>query len=199
MSEIKAVIFDVGGVILDWEGPRKNFLNKQGISLEEWEKGFTDSLVTRSNLGEISLDEYVREGLRGAGIEDKFEEWRKVIPGKFLPIKKTIDLSKELKKNFKIGLLTNNHKNLLEEWQEIYGQLDWFDVIVCSAEVKLVKPEREIYLLTANKLGVKSEECLFVDDVDEYIKGARDVGMETVWFRDADLGIKEIKEKLGVV
>ena len=61
-----------------------------------------------------------------------------------------------------------------------------FDALVISAEVGLHKPQPEIYLLAAERLGVDPKQCIFVDDLRENCAGAEEVGMTAVLHRDPD-------------
>jgi len=87
------------------------------------------------------------------------------------------------------GLITNS-------WgMGIYDRapLDLFDATVISGDVGLHKPQPEIYLLGAERIGVPAERCVFVDDLRENVAGAEAVGMAAILHRDpaatiADLG-----------
>jgi epoxide hydrolase-like predicted phosphatase len=73
-----------------------------------------------------------------------------------------------------------------------------FDAVVISAEVGLHKPQPEIYLLAAERLGVAPDDCVFVDDLRENCAGAEAVGMTTVLHREAEQTIALVEELLGV-
>lgn len=73
-----------------------------------------------------------------------------------------------------------------------------FDEVVISAEVGLHKPQPEVYLLTAERLGVRPEDCVFVDDLRENCAGAEAVGMTAVLHRDSAETITRVEELLGV-
>jgi epoxide hydrolase-like predicted phosphatase len=73
-----------------------------------------------------------------------------------------------------------------------------FDEVVISAEVGLHKPQPEIYLLAAERLGVRPEDCVFVDDLRENCAGAEAVGMTAVLHRDSAETISRVEELLGV-
>jgi putative hydrolase of the HAD superfamily len=73
-----------------------------------------------------------------------------------------------------------------------------FDSVVISAEVGLHKPQPEIYLLAARRLGVAPEQCVFVDDLRENCAGAEAIGMTAVLHRDVAETIARLEELLGV-
>jgi putative hydrolase of the HAD superfamily len=73
-----------------------------------------------------------------------------------------------------------------------------FDAVVISAEVGLHKPEPEIYLLAAERLGVDASDCVFVDDLRENCAGAEAVGMTAILHRDVGQTLARIEELLGI-
>ena len=73
-----------------------------------------------------------------------------------------------------------------------------FDAVVISGDVGLHKPEPEIFLMGAERLGVPPEECVFVDDLRENCAGAEAVGMTAILHRGADSTLPRLEELLGV-
>jgi epoxide hydrolase-like predicted phosphatase len=73
-----------------------------------------------------------------------------------------------------------------------------FDAVVISAEVGLHKPQPEIYLLAAERVGARPENCVFVDDLRENCKGAEAVGMTAILHRDPLATIERLEELFGV-
>jgi epoxide hydrolase-like predicted phosphatase len=73
-----------------------------------------------------------------------------------------------------------------------------FDGVVISGDVGLHKPQPEIFLLGAERVGVPPEECVFVDDLRENCDGAEAVGMTAVLHRGADTTVPELERLLGV-
>jgi putative hydrolase of the HAD superfamily len=69
--------------------------------------------------------------------------------------------------------------------------------VVDSAFVGCRKPDREIYEIVLERLGVPAAACLFVDDVEVNCEAARELGMTAVHFRENDQAIEEIKATLG--
>jgi epoxide hydrolase-like predicted phosphatase len=72
-----------------------------------------------------------------------------------------------------------------------------FDAVVISAEVGMHKPQPEIYLLAADRLGLAPARCVFVDDLRENCAGAEAVGMTAILHRDAAETIARMEELLG--
>ena len=63
---------------------------------------------------------------------------------------------------------------------------NYFDEVVLSHEVKMSKDSEEIYLLAAKKLGVKTNECIFIDDYGVFLRIAKSVGMKGILFKDSE-------------
>jgi putative hydrolase of the HAD superfamily len=73
-----------------------------------------------------------------------------------------------------------------------------FDATVISGDVGLHKPQREIYELGAERIGVDPAACLFVDDLRENVAGAEAVGMTAILHRDPESTIRELERLLGI-
>ena len=95
----------------------------------------------------------------------------------------------------KTGLVSNSWSTAHYD-RELLGEL--FDDVVISAEVRLHKPQPEIYRLAAERLQVSPTECLFIDDLRENCDGAEAVGMTAIRFRDPRQTIAELAELTGL-
>jgi putative hydrolase of the HAD superfamily len=73
-----------------------------------------------------------------------------------------------------------------------------FEEVVISGEVGMRKPDPDAYLHTAERLGVRPEECVFVDDHDDNVEAARRIGMRTVHHRETPDTVEELERALGV-
>lgn len=96
-------------------------------------------------------------------------------------------------KGLRTALLSNS-------WGNTYPRETWdgmFDTIVISGEVGLRKPEPEIYQLTAERLGLELAECVFVDDMQPNVDGARKLGMTAILHTSYDETRRELEALLG--
>jgi putative hydrolase of the HAD superfamily len=102
-------------------------------------------------------------------------------------------------RGYRMALLTNNIREWEPLWRRMLPVEEIFEVIVDSAFVGVRKPEPGIYELTLERIGggIGPPECLFVDDVEQNIAAARELGMATVHFRTNDQAIPEIEAALG--
>jgi putative hydrolase of the HAD superfamily len=93
------------------------------------------------------------------------------------------------------GLLSNSWGTSIYE-PRILDKL--FDAVVISGEAGLHKPQPEIFLLAAERLGVAPQDCVFVDDLRENVRGAETVGMMAVLHREPERTVARLEELLGI-
>jgi len=204
-NKIKAIIFDFGNIFVSYDPWEKyKYLESiTGIKKEELRKivgKIADPLVK----GIIGVEEFwkrlsekISKDLPGKG----YDWW--LIGAKFRIHWDIVRLARKLKeKGYKVALLTNTiepHYNL--HVKEGHYTLVDFDTIVASNKVKMKKPEKAIYIYTLEKLGVKPQEAVFIDDLEENIRAAREVGIHVIQFDatkdDVRVLVDELK-KLGI-
>lgn len=194
MKNIKAVLFDMDGVIFDTER----------IYLEEWIEIFNkygykmtkEIYLPCMGTGRVHIKKRFRE-LFGEDlpIEQMYIEkdamlFDAVNNGK-IPIKMgAIEILDYLRNNnFKIALATSATKERLLMQLNSAKIMDKFDVLVCRDDVKNLKPDPEIFLTAASKLNVKPEECIVIEDSEAGIKAAYNgnmTGLHVVDLKNAD-------------
>jgi putative hydrolase of the HAD superfamily len=108
------------------------------------------------------------------------------------PDEAMLDAVRELRKDGVKTALVSNSWGGADYPRHIFGDL--FDAVIVSGEVGLRKPDREIYLLAAEQLGVDPERCVFVDDFRVNVEGASAVGMRGILHSDTTATIEELKE-----
>ena len=114
------------------------------------------------------------------------------------PNQEMIDCMRALRdRGLRMAILTNNVREWEPLWRAMLPVDEIFHHVVDSAFVGLRKPDRAIYELTLERIGLSAEQCLFIDDIDVNCDAARDLGMTAVWFRDNRQAIPEIEATLG--
>jgi putative hydrolase of the HAD superfamily len=98
----------------------------------------------------------------------------------------------------RVALLTNNVVEWGPRWRATLPADELFDVIVDSSEEKVRKPDPEIYHRLLVRLDAAPETCVLLDDTDENLVAARELGMRTVLFDSTDQAIKDIRAVLGL-
>lgn len=96
-----------------------------------------------------------------------------------------LDYALELRKTYKTAMLSNISAGSLERWFEPGVLQKYFDVSVASGDIGYAKPEAQAYIVTADRLGVRADECVFIDDRQEYVDGATAIGMRALLFLSA--------------
>ena len=94
---------------------------------------------------------------------------------------------------FKVGVLSNMGDGTRDHLLRQHAFLQNFDHLTWSCELKIAKPDPEIYHYTLNKLGVAPEEALFIDDIQRNIDAAKKLGINAILFTDADRLANDLK------
>ena len=104
-----------------------------------------------------------------------------------------LDLADELRKNYKVGLLTNVSE---DAYKFVVPIADHFDAVVASYMVQLAKPDVAIFELMASKLGVDVAECIMIDDNEANCSGACAAGMNAIHYTSLAITKRQLKELL---
>jgi len=113
-------------------------------------------------------------------------------------IERTMNLLAELKGEYHLAMLTNSPSRYALDQRFEPGELDeLFELVVISGEVGWDKPAPEIYDTTVEKLALKADECLFIDDVPSFVEAAAKAGMRSMTFTNTDETINAIKTLLA--
>ncbi|GLC29978.1 HAD family hydrolase [Clostridium omnivorum] len=184
LKNIKAAIFDMDGTLVDsmwvWSKIDIEFLKKRGIALP------SDLKDNIEHLSFTDTAKYFKDRFKlQESIEDIMKEWNDMAfeeYSKNIKLKADADrfLSSLKTAGIKIALATSNSQMLLEASLKNNGVLQYFDVITTTDEVARGKNFPDIYLLTAKRLGVTSEECIVFEDILPAVKGAKAAGMKVV-------------------
>ena len=183
-------VFDLGNVLLDWD-PR--FLYRKLIPDAAAMEDFLGRVCTRDwhltlDAGK-PFDQAIAERCAAfpaqrALIEAYRDRWNETIAGS---IPGTVALLEQLHASgSRLYAISNFSAEAFEMTRPLYPFLDWFDGLVISGREGLVKPDAAIYRLLLERYGLRAEECLFIDDVERNIQGARAVGMQAVLFTNPE-------------
>ena len=99
-----------------------------------------------------------------------------------------------LRPRYKTALVSNAWSDSRESFVR-HGICDVMDVVIISAEVGVMKPDPRIFEIAAERLQVQARECIFVDDKEDNLQGARRAGMTPIQFRNADQCIASLLAK----
>ena len=200
MSQIEAVIFDLGNVLLpfDWGIARKRMCERASCSRRELEDYIvTTPFLTQLELGQITAAQFfeiVSRDLRFPGSREEFDEiWSDI----FKPDEEMIQLSQSLKGHYRRFVLSNTIPQHIDFVFNRYPVLRDFDGHVFSYKVGLMKPDRLIYESTLVKFGIVADRAVFIDDLPANVEAAREVGLSAICHKDFKKARRELT-KLGV-
>lgn len=95
-----------------------------------------------------------------------------------------IQLILELRKKYKVALLTNFTSDLERFLKDMFNIYHIFDIIVNSYDIKAKKPDPKAFLYTLEKLGLEPRQTIFIDDKEENVEGAQKLGIKGIVYRD---------------
>jgi len=196
MHSIKALLFDLGGVVIDIDFDRvfASWAGYANQSLKTIKSRFAiDSYYERHERGEIEAAEYFDSLRKSLGInitDNEFEEgWNSIYVGEIPGIAKLLS---DVKEKCPIHSFTNSNKLHQRVWSKRFESiLDLFQNVFVSSEMGKRKPEPEAFRFISDEIAVKPENILFFDDSIGHVEGARVVGMKAVHVMSPLSDIKE--------
>ena len=198
---IKHIIFDLGGVLIDW--------NPEYVYLKVF-KG--DRIKMKLFFDEICTMDWNENQDAGYSLKKATEDRVKLFPqheklirmyygrwGEMLgdSIQGTVDILKKIIENpkYRVFALTNWSAETFHIALKKFPFLHWFEGIVVSGTEKTRKPFEDIYKITLDRFQIKAENSLFIDDNSRNIKGAQNINIQTIHFRNPDQLKKNLQEK----
>lgn len=186
-----AVVFDLGGVLIDWnprylyrqlfgpdEAAMEHFLAE--VATSEW-----NAEQDRGRSWAEAVEVLVREHPADAALIEAYRlRWKEMLGG---PIEPTVALLAELRERGQVRLLalTNWSAETFPIARPDYPFLEWFEAIVVSGEVGLMKPDPAIFRHLAAEHDLDPRSTVFIDDSPTNVRAAADLGFRAIAFRDA--------------
>ena len=201
MSEIKALFWDVGGVLLTnaWDrSQREEVLERFKLDREEF--GDRHELVLSSfERGKITLEEYLDRTVFYRTRPFTREEFKSAMYGLSQPNREALAFAKSLADTDKylMGTINNESRELNAYRIKTFGLQSIFTLFVSSCFVGLRKPEEAIYQLALDETQQVPEECCFIDDRPLNLEVARRLGMHTIEMDDVGQLRADLK-RIGV-
>jgi len=176
---VRAIIFDCFGVLI--RDAQNTLIEELRLSNESGANEVAD-LVVQSNRGIIGVDESHKQIAAVLGIT--YDEYREKVADGEIKNEMLMDYILKLRPKYKVGMLSNVSSGGITRRFTSQELTDHFDVVVASSDIGYAKPEPEAYEITADKLGVRFDECVFVDDREDYCEAAQSVGMRAIQYKD---------------
>ena len=190
---IKAILLDAGGVY--FKGSLSDFVKKASklLKIKEEFKDTKENLNNNLVGGKITIKKYFRDyfnvSISSGQMKKLIRLWNKT----WIVDKEMVKLVKLLKKNYIIALFSNLDKNNDKIYRK-KGWYDYFDNLILSFKLGAVKPYKKIYKIALRKLKLKPQECLFIDDQENFLITAKKLGMKTLLFKSSSKLKKDLKK-----
>jgi 2-haloacid dehalogenase len=188
-AAVEAVVFDLGGVLIDWN-PRylyrqlfdgddeamEAFLSE--ITTQEWNARQDGGRTWAEAVAELVERHPEQRDLIAA----YRERWEEMLAG---PIEGTVDVLRELREaGVPVYALTNWSAETFPIARQRFEFLGWFEGVVVSGEIRLVKPDPQIFHHLLERFGLDATTTLFIDDHEPNIRAAQELGMQAIRFHD---------------
>lgn len=185
---VRAVVFDLGGVLIDWD-PRRLYRKLLADEREVDEliatvctQAWNERQDAGRSLAEGTAELVARHPDRADLIRCYYERWDEMLGG---AIDGTVAILEELDRAaVPLYALTNWSAETFARGRGRFRFLDRFRAIVVSGQERLIKPDPRIYRLLLQRHHLAPDEALFIDDNPTNVEGARAVGMHGHHFRD---------------
>lgn len=207
MTAIRAILFDLDGVLVDATEWHYEALNRAlalfGYTISRYEHLTTyNGLPTRKKLEMLSVEKNLPRGLHSMISKIKQKYTREEILQKCTPVFEKELMIRQLKRDgYKLAVCSNAVRESVERMLLASGLLEHFDFLVSNEDVAQPKPDPEMYFLACKTLGVKPAECVIVEDADHGLEAARRTGAhvcQVSGFAEVDYErIHRFIEKLG--
>lgn len=191
---IRAVISDLGRVVLWFDNGvfLRKLAARAGKPFEEVKAVVHGDLglIRRFDGGAVSPAEFHAHVTAAVGADMTYQEFYEIYNDIFTPNPSAIDVLSRVKAaGYKTLLLSNTDPERFAFVRRRFPEILFFDGYVLSYELKLLKPDPAIYAAAAATAGCRPEECVFIDDMEENVKGAAAAGLSGILYRpETDIG-----------
>jgi epoxide hydrolase-like predicted phosphatase len=197
---IRAVVFDIGGIleISPDTGMTQKWETRLHLKPGELETRMA-SVWRDGSLGKCSEEQVQQSlkeiiGMNQAQVDAFWHDlWEEYLGTLNVPLATYFS---GLRPQYQTALLSNSFVGARSREQERYQFAEMTDLIIYSHEVGVAKPERRIFELTCERLGVQPEETIFLDDVERHVLAARSIGIQAILFQETNQAIVDINEAL---
>jgi putative hydrolase of the HAD superfamily len=200
-AAVRNVIFDLGGVVLDWNPAAIVALvepvPERQAALRHALFGHADwRLFDRGALTESELIQRLQ--LRLGSTQAEVEAILDAIRNSLVEKPETVELLRVLQgRGTPLYCLSNMPAAIYTHLRQRHDFWDAFSGIVISGEIQMMKPEPEVFMHLLETFNLRAAESVFIDDLPANIESARQVGLHTICFKDADQCRRELDQILG--
>lgn len=198
MNQIETVVFDLGGVLIDWN---PIYLYTKIFGNLEKAQSFIDEVCTLEWNEQQDGGRTIKEGTEwlisqyphySEEIRAYYNRWVEMLNG---PIWGSVEILNQLhtQKGHRLYALTNWSAETWPTALELFDFLQHFEGVLVSGQVQLKKPDHRIYQLLFDQFDINPKQAIFIDDNLRNIKAAEEVGLNTIHF----INPSDLREKLS--
>lgn len=206
MTRIKAVIFDMDGVLIDAKDWHYEALNRAlglfGMEISRYDHLITyDGLPTRKKLEMLTMERGLPKGLHSFINDIKQQYTMELVYTRCKPrFYHEYALAKLKGEGYRLAVCSNSVRNTINIMMEKAALMDYLEFFLSNEEVQNSKPDPEMYIKAIARLGLDPGECLILEDNEKGIKAARACGghlmiIDTV----EDVNYQSIKEQIRII
>ena len=199
MSKIDTIIFDLGGVLIDWN-PEYVFLDIFNGDREKMQWFFDNICTNDWNENQDAGYPMAKATEERVALFPEYEKEIRMFYGRWVEmlgdaITGTVNILKYFidSNDYKVVALTNWSAETFPIALERFDFLHWFEGIIVSGEEKTRKPFDEIYNLTLERFNITAENSIFIDDNLRNIEAANNLGINGIHFESPEQLIQELK------
>ena len=203
-TTVKVIIFDVGGVLINetMDVCLKYAAETLGIPPKKLQSTLSDKEIAALQTGKENDIEFWQRicwqfDIPCPGEKTLTDLWEKPYAKNSRRNPGTVYLAKKLKRHYPVGILSNTIK-AHADLNRARGLYDGFYPVILSNEIGFRKPQKQIFELASEKIGILPENLVFIDDSSRWVKSARAAGLNAICFRSIDQLEKKLK-LLGVI
>lgn len=199
MLKPKNIIFDLGGVIVNFDFQASIDALKT-FNIPNFDSFFSQTqqsdIFNRLETGAISSSEFIENIKKNIGVKDVTTDmiedaWNKMLLD---TPQAHLELLEKVKQNYQTYLLSNTNeihiRYYINSLKKEHPNIDFyslFHTVYLSHELKMKKPDTEIFKTVLDREGMKASETLFIDDTEKHIRSAAALGINTYWLQEKDI------------
>jgi 2-haloacid dehalogenase len=198
MPNTSTIIFDLGGVLLEWN-PR--YLYRKLFDDEAAMEAFLATVCTpdwnvRQDAGrpfaEAVAELVERHPEQETMIRAYHERWEEMVP---YAIEGSVEILADVRAaGYRVAALSNWSAETYPLMRQRFDFLGWFDRIVLSGDERYIKPDPQIYQILLDRLAQPAHECLFIDDSEKNVVAAREMGIRAIHFHSPEVLRVQLQE-----
>jgi 2-haloacid dehalogenase len=204
MNKIDTIVFDLGGVLIDWN---PDYVFKKVFSTEEEMKWFYNNICTPDwneeqdagkSLRQATEERVMKFPEHETNIRMYYGRWEEMLGG---PIHETVEVLSHLKHktDYKLYALTNWSAETFPVALDRYEFLHWFHGKIVSGVEKTRKPFKDIYELLIKRFGIDPSKAIYIDDNVRNLFPAKELGFHVIHFQSPQQFKKELTNRIGEI